>query len=75
MAAKTRATIRVPDVTKFTGHIACDSNSKSELVVPLLTEDNQLLGVLDLDSPDFDRFDSDDETGLQAIAAIMAPKI
>ena len=74
-AAKTRTTLRVSDVTKFDGHIACDSNSRSEIVVPIMNGDSQLLGVLDVDSPELDRFDVEDEEGLKAIAAIMAHKI
>ena len=67
-AASSRQTQRVPDVHAFPGHIACDSASRSELVVPLLCA-GELLGVLDLDSPQPDRFDADDQRGLEAIAA------
>jgi GAF domain-containing protein len=67
-AASTRQTQRVPDVHAFPGHIACDSASRSELVVPLL-RDGALVGVFDLDSPEPDRFDADDQRGLEAIAA------
>ncbi|UNK56422.1 GAF domain-containing protein [Pseudoxanthomonas daejeonensis] len=68
-AASTRQTQRVADVHAFPGHIACDSASRSELVVPLVDADGALLGVLDLDSPVPDRFDADDQRGLEAIAA------
>lgn len=68
-AASTRQTQRVPDVHAFPGHIACDSASRSELVVPLVAADGRLLGVFDLDSPTPDRFDADDQAGLEAIAA------
>jgi GAF domain-containing protein len=71
-AAENRSTLRVPDVTKFPGHIACDAASRSEVVVPLLTGDSQLIGVLDVDSPELDRFDADDEAGLSAIGQIIA---
>lgn len=71
-AAENRATLRVADVTKFPGHIACDAASRSEIVVPLLTEDSQLIGVLDVDSPELERFDPEDEAGLSAIAQIIA---
>jgi GAF domain-containing protein len=74
-AAKTGTTIRVQDVTKFEGHIACDSNSKSELVIPILASDRNVVAVLDLDSPEFDRFSAEDEIGLTAVAAIIACKI
>lgn len=74
-AAESHSTLRVADVTKFPGHIACDSASKSEIVVPLLTEDSHLIGVLDVDSPELDRFDEEDEAGLSILAKIMARKI
>ena len=67
-AASSRQTQRVADVHAFPGHIACDSASRSELVVPLLDGD-RLVGVFDLDSPMPDRFDADDQRGLEAIAA------
>ena len=66
-AARTRQTQRIADVHAFPGHIACDSASRSELVVPLV-RDGELLGVFDLDSPEPDRFDADDQRGLEAIA-------
>jgi GAF domain-containing protein len=67
-AARTRTTQRVADVHAFPGHIACDSASRSELVVPL-AEGDALVGVFDLDSPVPDRFDVEDQAGLEAIAA------
>lgn len=66
-AARTRMTQRVADVHAFPGHIACDAASRSEVVVPLLLGD-ELIGVFDLDSPEPDRFDADDQHGLEAIA-------
>jgi L-methionine (R)-S-oxide reductase len=74
-AAATQSTLRVADVTKFPGHIACDSASRSEIVLPLLSTGSQLIGVLDVDSPELDRFDAEDEAGLTAIATIIARKI
>ena len=74
-AAETHTTLRVPDVTKFKGHIACDSASRSEIVVPMLTDDSHLIGVLDVDSPELDRFDAEDEAGLKTLAEIMARKL
>jgi L-methionine (R)-S-oxide reductase len=59
----------VPDVHAFPGHIACDSASRSELVVPL-RRDGRIFGVLDLDSPLPGRFDVDDQVGMEALAAI-----
>lgn len=66
-AAAKRQTIVVPDVHQFDGHIACDSASNSEIVVPLVLGDT-LHGVLDLDSPRFNRFDEEDRHGLEALA-------
>ncbi|GAB2623535.1 GAF domain-containing protein [Novilysobacter erysipheiresistens] len=66
-AATTRLTQRVADVDAFPGHIACDSASRSEVVVPLLSGD-RLIGVFDIDSPTPDRFDADDQRGLEALA-------
>jgi L-methionine (R)-S-oxide reductase len=74
-AAESHSTLRVADVTKFPGHIACDSASRSEIVVPMLTDDSHLLGVLDVDSPDLDRFDAEDEAGLKVLAEIIAAKL
>lgn len=69
-AASTRRTQRVADVGAFDGHVACDAASRSELVVPLLAGD-ALIGVLDIDSPRTDRFDADDQSGLEAIARVF----
>ncbi|MGV8961119.1 MAG: GAF domain-containing protein [Stenotrophomonas sp.] len=66
-AASTRQTQRIDDVDAFPGHIACDSASRSELVVPLV-HGGELVGVFDIDSPVTSRFDSDDQHGLEAIA-------
>jgi L-methionine (R)-S-oxide reductase len=66
-AARTGQTQRVADVEAFPGHIACDAASRSELVVPLV-HDGQLVGVFDLDSPRVNRFDEEDQQGLEAIA-------
>lgn len=68
-AASTRQTQRVADVEAFPGHIACDAASRSELVVPLVHGD-VLVGVFDLDSPRVERFDDDDQHGLEALARI-----
>ena len=69
-AAQTRQTQRVADVETFPGHIPCDSASRSELVVPLYDGDT-LVGVFDLDSPILDRFDAEDQRGLETIAGIF----
>jgi GAF domain-containing protein len=65
-AAATLDTQRVPDVHAFPGHIVCDADSRSELVVPLLV-DNELVGVLDIDSPTVDRFSATDQTGIESL--------
>ncbi|HKN79157.1 MAG TPA: GAF domain-containing protein [Lysobacter sp.] len=69
-AATTRTTQRIDDVHAFPGHIACDSASNSELVVPLV-KDGALVGVLDLDSPVHARFDVIDQEGLEVIAHLF----
>jgi len=74
VAAETRQVQRVADVNAFPGHIACDSASRSEIVLPLV-RDGELLGVLDIDSPRPARFDEEDETGLRPIAEILAKAI
>jgi GAF domain-containing protein len=66
-AARTRQTQRVADVEAFPGHIACDAASRSELVVPLVHA-GALVGVFDLDSPRVNRFDEEDQQGLEAVA-------
>jgi GAF domain-containing protein len=71
VAAATLKVQRIEDVHAFPGHIACDSASNSEIVLPLV-RDGALLGVLDLDSPRHARFDEEDEAGLTRIAAILA---
>ena len=69
-AAARRATLIVPDVNAFPGHIACDAASQSEVVVPLIAAD-RLVGVLDLDSARLERFDEADARGLEQLAAIF----
>jgi GAF domain-containing protein len=69
-AAARRETLVVADVHAFPGHIACDAASRSEIVVPLL-RDGQLLGVLDLDSPQLARFDQEDAAGLTAAVGVL----
>ena len=67
-AAARRTTVVVRDVHQFPGHIACDSASNSEIVVPML-RNGELIGVLDLDSPKVARFDEEDRVGLEAFVA------
>jgi len=70
VAAAQRETVIVPNVHEFPGHIACDSASNSEIVVPL-EKDGRLLGVLDLDSPLFARFDDEDAEGLNKLVEVF----
>ena len=74
-AAEKRETIRVADVNAFPDHIPCDSASQSEIVIPLVPESGCLIGVLDVDSPMLDRFDDEDQRGLEAFATIIAAKL
>ena len=71
IAAETRQVQRIDDVHAFPGHIACDSASNSELVVPIV-RDGELIAVLDLDSPTQARFDAEDEAGCVALGEILA---
>lgn len=68
-AAQQRATIIVPDVHAFPGHIACDSRSNSEIVTPVFDKNGALAAVLDVDSTAFNAFDETDQAGLEAICA------
>jgi len=70
-AAKTRQIQRVEDVHAFPGHIACDSASNSEIVLPLI-RDGELIGVLDIDSPKKARFDAEDEAGVVKLGEILS---
>lgn len=67
-AAAQRTTVVVPDVDVFEGHIACDSASRSEIVVPLL-RDGEVWAVFDVDSPQLDRFTDEDRLGLERLVA------
>jgi L-methionine (R)-S-oxide reductase len=69
--ATTRETIIVPDVHAFPGHIACDSRSNSEIVVPVFDKAGELVAVLDVDSVDFAAFDEVDARGLEAVCKAM----
>ncbi|MEL7040598.1 MAG: GAF domain-containing protein [Pseudomonadota bacterium] len=66
-SARAKETVIVPDVHAFPGHIACDSRSNSEIVVPVLDAAGRLAAVLDVDSEQFDAFDQTDQSGLEAI--------
>ena len=73
-AAARRETVVVPDVHAFPGHIACDSASNSEVVVPVV-RDGRLLGVLDLDSPLLARFDEVDARGLERLVQVFVESL
>ncbi|WP_395629336.1 GAF domain-containing protein [Sphingorhabdus sp.] len=73
-AAQTGETQLVEDVHAFPGHIACDANSASELVVPVM-RNGQVIAVVDLDSPSRGRFDHDDALGIQSLVAVIADRI
>ncbi|MDF1508716.1 GAF domain-containing protein [Robertmurraya sp. DFI.2.37] len=64
-SASQKKTLRVEDVHQFPGHIACDAASQSEIVIPLI-KDGQVIGVLDIDSPEKNRFDEVDQENLEA---------
>jgi GAF domain-containing protein len=70
-AAENRKVIVVPDVHEFPGHIACDTASRSEVVVPMITAEGILVGVLDVDSPVLSRFTDEDARGLTSIVDIL----
>lgn len=67
-------TVIVPNVHEFPGHIACDSASNSEIVVPLM-KDGRMMGVLDLDSPKLSRFDREDAAGLEQLVKILLSSV
>ena len=73
-AASSREIQVVPNVNEFPGHIACDGETKSEIVVPLVWND-EVVGVLDIDSPIFSRFDAEDAKGLEVFAQIILNSI
>ena len=73
-AAESGETQLVPDVHAFPGHIACDGDTQSELVVPVL-RDGAVIAVIDLDSPSPARFDDADRAGIEALAALLSDRI
>ena len=70
-AWKERRTVIVPDVEQFPGHIACSSESRSEIVVPLFSKDGEVMGVLDIDSRELSTFDETDRDCLEAICKLL----
>ena len=73
-AAATGTTQLIDDVHAFPGHIACDANSASELVVPVMRDGN-VIAVIDLDSPSLNRFDAEDAKGIELLANMLAARI
>jgi L-methionine (R)-S-oxide reductase len=73
-SAQKRETVRVEDVHLFPGHIACDAASQSEIVIPLVNN-GELIGVLDIDSPEKDRFDILDQEKLEELVAVIVAHI
>ena len=73
-AAKNQKTLRIEDVHEFDGHIACDSASRSEIVVPLISS-GTLLGVLDVDSPDIGRFSEVDQSGIEKLCTTFVEQL
>jgi L-methionine (R)-S-oxide reductase len=73
-SAQKRETVRVEDVHLFPGHIACDAASQSEIVIPLV-KNGELIGVLDIDSPEKDRFDILDQEKLEELVAVIVDHI
>lgn len=73
-SAKTGITQRIADVHQFDGHIACDAASNSEIVIPV-RKDGEVVAVLDIDSVKFERFDEEDQQGLEALVAILEKQV
>lgn len=73
-AFRTNKILNVPDVQKFANHIICDTDSKSEVVIPFLLKNCAITGVLDLDSPNFNRFQAEDVATLSALVTALEKK-
>lgn len=73
-AASTLTTVRINDVHQFAGHIACDARSQSEIVIPLVIN-NQLYAVLDIDSPSLARFSDNDQQGLETFVKLLVDSL
>jgi GAF domain-containing protein len=74
-SAEKKETLIVPDVNQFPGHIFCDADSKSEIVVPIIKNDDSIFGVLDLDSADYNSFDETDKKYLEEICNFLSEEI
>jgi GAF domain-containing protein len=75
MAALKREIIVVDDVDKFPGHIACDPDSRSEIVLPIILSDGRLYGVLDIDSAELARFGNQEKEGLRSVSLVITGKL
>lgn len=73
-AVEQKSSIIVPDVEKFPGHIVCDAASRSEIVIPIIKE-NEVIGVLDIDSPELNRFSDEDRIGLEKVVQVLVKHI
>lgn len=73
-AVEQKNSIIVPDVEKFPGHIVCDAASRSEIVIPIIKE-NEVIGVLDIDSPEVNRFSDEDRIGLEKVVQVLVKHI
>jgi len=73
-AVKTKTTQRIGDVHQFSGHIACDAASNAEIVIPVMLA-NEVIAVLDIDSVSFERFDEEDQQGLETLVSILEKNI
>ncbi|MGB4407122.1 MAG: GAF domain-containing protein [Sphaerochaeta sp.] len=74
-AARTKESQRIADVLLFPGHIACDEESRSELVVPIVDKDATLVALLDVDSPKKDRFTEEDQKVLESVAMVLIERL
>jgi GAF domain-containing protein len=74
-AATTKKSQLIADVHQFPGHIACDGASNSELVVPILAKDGQVVAVIDLDSPSVGRFSADDQLVVEQVASLLSERL
>ena len=74
-SALSKKIIIVEDVSKYSGHIACDADSRSEIVIPIITKKGELFGVLDVDSPELSRFGSYEKGVFEAVVKVLEQKL
>ncbi|MGE4584009.1 MAG: GAF domain-containing protein [Sphaerochaeta sp.] len=75
LAARTKQSVRIADVHQIPDHIACDSASQSELVIPLFSPSHDVVGVLDIDSAEVGRFTEEDQRDMEAVAALLSHRL